>query len=329
MDIEIVKQFMASQGQAKYRIKQISENYFSGNFSSFTEMSNLPKDLRQKLSDNVDYMSVVEDELIDSARSHKAILKLNDELLIETVLMEHKSWNTVCVSTQVGCAMGCEFCATGKMGFKRNLKAQEIVDQVIYWRQGKYKVSRVVFMGMGEPFLNWDEVYKTVKTIHDDIGIGWRKISISTVGIIEGINKLAETGLEINLAISLHSTKQEVRQTIIPSSVNYQLGDLFGAIRSYIAKTKRQVFFEYALMDGINDSQQDAADLVEFIGSNHLFYLNIINLNPIESSTIEPSSRDRRDKFLAVLDRYGLKYSRRMSLGGEIKAACGQLISKP
>lgn len=325
MDVLKINDFLTKKDLAKYRITQIKENYFSGKFKTFSEMSNISKELRGQLSASFDYMSVKEMKLIDSKSSHKVALKLKDESIIESVLMEYRGWNTVCVSTQVGCAMGCQFCATGKMGFKRDLTAEEIVDQIIYWKQQNYKVNRVVFMGMGEAFLNWENVLRAIMTIHDEIGIGWRKMSISTVGIIEGINKLAETGLEINLAISLHSTKQEIREKIMPATSKYKLVDLYRSIRNYIAKTKRQVFFEYALMDGINDSNEDAVDLVEFIGSNHLFYLNIIILNPIEGGSIKASSRDRRNKFLAILDRYNTAYSQRMSLGRDIEAACGQL----
>lgn len=327
MDIEKIEKYLKDKGQPKYRFRQISENYFSGKFDGFLSMSNLPKNLRQELSKEIEYMSVLEDSLADSNSSHKAGLKLKDGALIETVLMEYRAWNTVCVSTQIGCAMDCLFCATGKMGLKRNLTKEEIVDQVIYWKQKKYKVSRVVFMGMGEPFLNWDQVYGAIKLIHDKIGIGWRKMSISTVGVVEGIDKLIETGIEINLAISLHSTKQSVRQKIMPGGSKYELKDIFGATRNYTAKIKRPVFFEYSLMDGINDSDQDASDLAQFIKSNRLFHLNMIDLNPIENSMIRSSTKERKDRFLAILDKNRTKYSYRASLGGNIKAACGQLIT--
>lgn len=326
MDFEKVKQYLKDKGEPRYRADQIAEGYYSGKFKDFLEISNLSKKLRQELTENFSFLSLIEEKLEDSKSSHKVSLKLNDGLVIESVLMEYKTWRTVCLSTQVGCAMGCLFCATGKMGFKRNLTIEEMVDQVIYWQQKGDRIDRVVFMGMGEPFLNWENVYEAIKIIHDRIGIGWRKISVSTVGVIDGINKLTETGLEINLAISLHSTKQDVRQKIMPSASKYQLRDIYEAVRNYTLTTKRQVFFEYALMEGINDSEMDASDLAQFIRSNRLYFLNIISLNPTDDCPIEPSNKGKVDRFLKVLDDNSVNYSQRASMGQRINAACGQLI---
>ncbi len=329
MDFENVKQYLKDRGEPKYRADQIADGYYSGKFKNFLEYSNLSKSLRQELSENFSFLSLIEERLEDSKNSHKVSLKLNDGFLIESVLMEYKAWTTVCLSTQVGCAMGCLFCATGKMGFKRDLTSEEIVDQVIYWQQKGDRIDRIVFMGMGEAFLNWENVYEAIKIIHDRISIGWRKMSVSTVGVVDGINKLTETGLEINLAISLHSTKQDVRQKIMPSASKYQLRDIYEAVRNYTLTTKRQVFFEYTLMEGINDSEADASDLAQFIRSNRLYFLNIISLNPIDDCPLEPSSKDRVVKFLKVLDENSVNYSQRASLGSKIDAACGQLITKP
>jgi len=164
MDFEKIKQYLKDSGEPKYRADQIAEGYYTGKFKNFLEYSNLSKRLRQELSENFSYLSLKEEDLVDSKNSHKASLKLKDGYLIESVLMEYKTWKTVCVSTQVGCAMGCLFCATAKMGFKRNLTSQEIVDQVIYWQQRGDRIDRVVFMGMGEPFLNWENVFASRKS---------------------------------------------------------------------------------------------------------------------------------------------------------------------
>ncbi len=289
-------------------------------------MTDLPKLLREKLDEKMALLAGEEIKILDDGDNQKAVLKMKDGEKIETVLMDYGDWLSACLSTQVGCTMGCKFCATGKMGLKRNLESEEIVDQALYWNNKlwpKY-VGRLVFMGMGEPFANWENVWRAIVIIHDELNIGWRKISISTVGLLEKIYEFIDLKSQINLAISLHAMSQEIREYLIPAAKNNPIGDLKKACWDYTDKTRRQLFFEYALIDGVNDDIREAKKLAEFIKSNHLFFLNIIKLNPTEGGL--PASRGERERaFLAELDRQGLDYSVRKSFGLKIKAGCGQL----
>ncbi len=325
MNVAKVSEYLSKNGEPKFRLNQILESYYLAKFKSFEEMTNISKDLRQKLSDNFSFLSVTENDTIESKNSIKAKLKLADDLQIETVLLKYKEWNTVCVSTQVGCAMGCIFCATGSMGFKRNMSSEEIIDQVIYWKQKGFDTSRIVFMGMGEPFMNWQNVRQALEDINSNLKIGWRKMTVSTVGVIKGIEEFIDWGQQVNLAVSLHSLNQGVREKIMPSAKVYKLNELIKSCHKYTNQTKRLLFFEYALMDGVNDTELDAQKLADLINSNKLFFANIIKLNQVKNSKINPSRKT--DQFCRILDSNRVKYSRRMSMGGEIKGACGQLIS--
>jgi len=325
MNVVKVIEYLLKIGEPKFRLNQILESYYLAKFKSFDEMTNISKDLRQKLSDNFNFLSVEEDGIVESKNSIKARLKLIDNLQIETVFLKYKEWNTVCVSTQVGCAMGCTFCATGQMGLKRNLTCEEIIDQIIYWKQKGVEVDRIVFMGMGEPFLNWLNVKKAIEEIHDNLKIGWRKMTVSTVGVINGIRDFTSWEKEVNLAISLHSLNQGIREKIMPSAKVHKLNELVKSCHRYTNQTKRLLFFEYALMDGVNDTDTDAQKLADLVNSNKLFFANIIKLNSVKNSKINPSKRTVQ--FCRILDSNRVKYSRRMSMGGEIKGACGQLIS--
>lgn len=329
MDIKKLDEFLTKSGQAGFRKKQIVKNYYSGRYRRFKEMTDLPKDLREKLDREMRLLAGEEIKILDDEDNQKALLKMQDGEKIETVLMDYGDWLSACLSTQVGCAMGCKFCATGKMGLKRNLTSEEIVDQVLYWNNKlwpKY-VGRLVFMGMGEPFANWENVWTAIVMIHDELNIGWRKISVSTVGLLEKIYEFIDLKSQVNLAISLHAMSQEIREYLIPVAKNNPIGDLKKACWNYTDKTRRQLFFEYALIEGVNDEVREAKKLAEFIKSNHLFFLNMIKLNPI-GGEIRGSGKDRERAFLAELDRQGLDYSVRKSFGLKIKAGCGQLATE-
>jgi 23S rRNA (adenine2503-C2)-methyltransferase len=296
-------------------------------------MSDLPKNLRDILDNSTSLMSVTEDKILTSGSTKKALLKLQDGLKIETVLMDYDDWQTACISSQVGCPLGCAFCATGKMGFKRNLTVDEIVDQIIYWKnkivtspllKGDRGRLRIVFMGMGEPFLNWDNVRAALKIISEDLVIGARKISISTAGVVEGINEFTKYDSQINLAISLHSADQKTRESIMPIARTNKLDDLLKAVMNYANVTRRQVFFEYALINGLNDTPDALAKLIKFIKSHPLFYLNLIPLNPIKDGLV-PSNNLKY--FQTELDKSRVEYSVRRTFGSDINSACGQLIT--
>ncbi len=339
MDVKAVKIYLSSLNLPQYRQKQILKNYFSGHYLTFLDMTDLPKDLRFDLEKNFSLISLHESKLITDTDTQKAVLALKDNLAIESVLMNYDDWLTVCVSSQVGCPLNCAFCATGKMGFKRNLTSEEIVDQILYWKnilsnpnkppflkggaRRAEDLKRIVFMGMGEPLLNWDNLLSALKIIKDDLNIGSRKISVSTAGIIPKIYEFADLNTEINLAISLHAPDQETRQQIMPIALKYQFPDLIKSLNYYTAHTRRQLFLEYALIDGINDSESHLDKLITLLKSNRLFYLNLIPLNPVKGG-LNPSSN--LNLFADTLEKNHLNFSLRRSLGKSTNSACGQLI---
>jgi 23S rRNA (adenine2503-C2)-methyltransferase len=329
MDLNQLKDFIKQQDLPDFRFRQIVKNYYSGRYSSFDQMTDLSLDIRAKLSSQLFLLSVSEEKNIGDQSTQKSLLKLSDGNLIESVLMDYEDWITACVSSQVGCPLGCKFCATGKMGFKRNLTADEIVDQIIYWNQKIYPkfVGRIVFMGMGEPFLNWDNLVEALKIINspDGLNIGARKISISTVGIADKIIEFTKLDTQINLAISLHSANQKYRESIMPIAKKFNLDELKQACLYYVNHTNRQLFFEYALTDK-NTSQTDAKMLADFVHSHHLFFVNLIPLNPVDGG-LNPTTKDQQRLFMSYLNQLKVEYSLRRSFGQSFSAACGQLAT--
>jgi len=339
MDFPKIKAFLDDKKLPAFRLRQIQKNYFSARYFKFSEMSDLPLKLRTELDHQFPLMSVVPHKILTGDMSQKAILELNDGLKIETVLMDYGEWLTACVSTQVGCPLACTFCATGKMGLKRNLTSPEIVDQVLFWNhhldviarssatwQSNSKspyIGRIVFMGMGEPFLNWDNLVSSIETIRNELKIGARKISISTAGVVPRIYDFADLDTEINLAISLHSADQITREDMMPIARQYSLDELTKALNYYTKKTNRQVFFEYLLAKDVNDSDYHLDMLMDFLKSNRLFYLNLIPLNPIKGG-LTPSPR--LEIFEKELTKNNIDFSVRHSIGQSINSACGQLI---
>ncbi|MBU1117756.1 23S rRNA (adenine(2503)-C(2))-methyltransferase RlmN, partial [Patescibacteria group bacterium] len=327
MNLSQVTKFLESQNLPNYRQKQILKNYFSGRYLTFSQMTDLPQDLRQLLDEKFPLLSVAEKKLLKSTDSQKVLLKLKDGLSIESVLMDYGQWLTACVSSQIGCPLNCAFCATGKMGLKRNLSAEEIVDQIIFWNHKLFPryIGRVVYMGMGEPFLNWENLLDSLKVLKENLNIGSRKISISTAGIVPRIYEFADLNTEINLAISLHAPDQETRQKIMPVALQFSFTDLIKSLNYYTEHTHRQLFLEYALIKDINDSPQHLASLIALLKSNHLFYLNLIPLNPIKGG-LDPSPNLKL--FTQALEKNHLNFSLRHSLGQSIDSACGQLITQ-
>lgn len=321
------------KNESKYRLKQANEAIFKSLIDDWSSASYLPPKLRETLNKecNLD----VKGEVIGSDESAlKAIITLDDGLMIESVLMRHTGGrSTVCVSSQVGCPMKCGFCATGAMGFSRNLTKDEIVGQVLFFarylkKRGNENITNIVFMGMGEPFLNYDNVLSAIRILNDKEGlnIGARKISISTSGVIDGINKLAEENLQVNLAISLHASYDELRSRLMPVNIKYSLEEVLSAVDSYIKKTSRQVMFEYIMLSGINDSKEDAKKLAKIM-KKPLYFVNLIVYNPTGKEGMEPSSHNSVRKFKEILDKAGAHVSERYRFGGEINAACGQLAT--
>ncbi len=315
--------------EPSYRIKQVKLALYDGLIKNWNEVKTLPLSLRDTL--NKECPLSIDAQVLASKDKNtiKALITLKDDLKIETVLMKHKDGrNTVCVSSQVGCPLNCAFCATGKLGFERNLGTFEIVEQVLFFSRhlkGKGRVSNVVFMGMGEPFLNYDNVIESIKILNDkdSLNIGARHISISTAGVIEGINRLSEEKLQINLSVSLHAPNNDLRSKLMPINDQYSIEELLESVDDYINKTNRKVMFEYLMLKDVNDSNIQAQELARLMRSP-LYFLNLIEYNP--TGVFEPSIRMK--EFKELLEKRGVQVTQRYRFGQNIQAACGQLASR-
>ncbi|XOB46414.1 MAG: 23S rRNA (adenine(2503)-C(2))-methyltransferase RlmN [Candidatus Nealsonbacteria bacterium] len=314
-----------------YRLKQAKKALFVDLIEDWREANILPLLLRENLNKICPIKINAQTLFSKDKKTAKTLIILKDGLKIESVLMKHKDGrNTVCISSQVGCALGCSFCATGQTGFKRNLEISEIVEQVLFFarhlkKKGE-KVTNIVFMGMGEPFLNYENVISAIRILNDKEGfnLGARHISISTVGILEGIKKLAEEKLQVNLAISLHAPDDDLRSRIMPINKKYPIADMLEVVDDYIGKTKRKVMFEYLMMKDLNDSDVYAQKLSKLM-KKPLYFVNLISYNP--TGVFKPSSSWRMKKFKEILEKEGVQVTQRYRFGQNIKAACGQLAS--
>jgi len=317
--------WVQQQGQPAYRGKQLHDWIYHKGVRSLADISVFSKQWRATVADvpigrsTIHYRSVAPDGTV------KYLLQLSDGQIVETVGIPSDKRLTVCVSTQVGCPMACDFCATGKGGYKRNLERHEIVDQVLTVQEDfQQRVSHVVFMGMGEPLLNTDNVLAAVKSLNQDVGIGQRSLTISTVGIRDRIRQLAEHHLQVTLAVSLHAPNQALREQIIPSARPYPIEDLLAECREYVAITGRRISFEYILLAGVNDLPEQALELSKRLRGFQC-HVNLIPYNPIVEVDYKRPSRDRIEAFVKVLKQQNIAVSVRYSRGLEADAACGQL----
>ena len=314
--------------QPAYRQVQIWQGLYR-DFSPLEEITTLPKALRAQLAKQFP-ASLTEMTQSRSATGDtvKWLWQLPDQALIETVLMVYEERCTVCVSTQAGCAMACGFCATGQAGFTRNLSSGEIVEQVVsaarHAKNIGRRVSNIVFMGMGEPFANYDRTMQAVRKIHGDIGISARHLTLSTVGIIPGIVRLSEEELPVNLAISLHAANDELRNELVPINRRYPLDDLFAACQTYTSRKNRRLSFEWALIENTNDRPQDAEELAAFALPLRA-HVNLIPLNRTPGWPTTGSSPKRVEEFVQMLKSFGVNATVRANRGTDIDAACGQL----
>lgn len=315
-------------GQPPYRLRQIKKEVYIRLIQDWEEASALPLELRRKLKEKCPLSIRAQAFTSKDKKTVKAIISLADGLAIETVLMTQPRGQTVCVSTQVGCPLGCLFCATGKMGFKRNLTADEIIGQIIFFarllKRSSGKLNRVVFMGMGEPLLNFENLIKAIRILNDPEGfnLGQRRISLSTIGIPNLVKKFADLKTEVNLAISLHAPEDELRQKLMPATRQYPLIDVLRAADYYVAKTNRKLMFEYLLIRGVNDQEKWADKLARLL-KNRLCMVNLIPYNP--TGDFKPSDRKQIIRFRQILQARGIETTQRCSFGQDIKAACGQL----
>ena len=319
--------------QPSYRVQQILEWIYVAGVTDFEEMSNLPKNLRSMLAERYSFgVLSLDTEQRAADGTIKRLYRLPDQQLIETVLMPYRDGRrTACISSQAGCAMRCAFCATGQMGFARHLSASEIFEQAQRFSselqlQGE-RLSNIVLMGMGEPFHNYDNVLEAIELIRNRLGIGARRITVSTVGLAPKIRQFAETGLQVKLAISLHSTIDEQRGTIMPINRKYPIAELIDACRYYVEMTNRRVTFEWALIEGTNDSLEEAERLARLL-KDLKCHVNVIPLNPTAGYDGSASSSDSVNQFISHLNTRGIAATVRVRRGIDIDAGCGQLKSK-
>jgi 23S rRNA (adenine2503-C2)-methyltransferase len=341
LDFLALQSLLESWGEPAYRARQMWEWLYVHRVDSFERMTNLPKSLRERL---VREMPIGVPEVVDTVRSkddetRKDLLQLADGETVEAVLMRYERRRTACISTQVGCAVGCPFCATGQMGLRRNLTSGEIVAQVLHFARILHvegeRLSNVVFMGMGEPLLNYDASLSAIHRITDPQGlnIGQRHITLSTAGVVPGIKELAnEVGhhdgpLQITLAISLHAATDPLRDQLVPMNRRYNLDALFEACHHYIRHTGRRVSFEWALIEGANDTPRQARALAaRMVGM--LAHVNLIPLNPTAGYDGEPTLNETLHAFTKALDRRHVPHSVRLRRGIDIQAGCGQLCQR-
>jgi len=367
-----LEELLRSWGQPAYRARQVYRQLYVNLAASPAAMTDLPAALRARLAaeTRIGALELVRLQTADDGMTRKALFRLPGGEVVETVLMVYPDRATVCVSTQAGCAMDCVFCATGRLGLLRNLSAGEIVEQVL-WAARELRVlssefsvlslatpatqnsklktqnlTNVVFMGMGEPFANYDRWWRSVERLHDPQGfnLGARSITVSTVGLVPGIRRLAGEALPINLAISLHAPDDQLRSEMMPINRRYPIAELLDATREYIAETSRRVSFEYVLLQGKNDAPEQAELLAELLrgggrkgsplggdrkGSPLLCHVNLIPWNPVPGAPLGRSERARVLRFQQVLQERGIACTVRVERGVAIAAACGQLAGVP
>lgn len=323
--LEELTEWVQEQGQPAYRGKQLHQWIYQRGARSLAEITVFPQQWRQASAEVAIGRSTIYERSLARDKTVKYLLELADGQIIETVGIPTQKRLTVCVSTQVGCPMACDFCATGKGGFTRNLAAHEIADQVLTVQEdfGR-RVSHIVFMGMGEPLLNVKNVLAAVRCINKDIGIGQRCLTISTVGVRDRIRSLADSKGQFTLAVSLHASNQELREKLIPTARSYPLAKLIGECREYVERTGRRISFEYILLAGVNDGLKSAIELAALL-RGFQSHVNLIPYNPINEADYQRPDRDRIQNFVAALKQRHIAVSVRYSRGLDADAACGQL----
>ncbi len=328
---EKLQDLLDDWNEPSFRAKQVWEWLYTQRVASFEEMKNLPKPLREHLEAETQLgsLELVTEQVSKKDGTRKRLYRLPDGQLIESVLMPYDDdRRTACISTQAGCAMGCIFCATGQMGFARHLTPTEIFEQAMRFarelEQEGERLSNVVFMGMGEPFHNYDATLVAARRLMDDLGIGARHITISTVGLVPQIIRFADEGLQITLAISLHKASDAERSELMPINRKWSVGELIESCRYYVAKTGRRITFEWAAIAGENDTPEEAHKLGKLL-NGLMCHVNIIPLNPTGEFSGRPANQDAIRRFIEILAQYSVTATVRMRRGIDINAGCGQL----
>ena len=330
-DLEDLKQELISIGEKGFRAEQIFKWLYQEKVKNFDEMTNLSLELREKLKNNYTICNYnILKKLESSDGTKKYLFDILDGNIIESVLMEYHYGKSVCVSSQVGCKMGCKFCASTGIPFVRNLTAGEIVEQILAIEQDTGdKISNIVFMGIGEPLDNYDNVIKAIRILNNPkgLGIGARHISVSTSGLVPRIYDLAKENIQCTLSVSLHASNNEKRSSMMPVNNRYSVEELIKACKDYIATTNKRISFEYALAKDNNDNMQDAKELANLL-KGMLCHVNLIPINKIENGKFTKSSNENIIKFRDYLNDHGIVATIRRELGSDIEAACGQLRRK-
>ncbi len=334
--LDKLETLMLSIGEKKYRATQLFHWLYQKKATSFEEMSDISLSFREELKKNYSLsIPKIDTKQLSTDGTIKLLVEMEDGMKVETVLMRYDYGDVACVSSQVGCAMGCSFCASGLLGKKRNLEPYEMVGQILCLnnelaKEGKgERVTHIVLMGTGEPFDNYDNVMDFIRIVNNQHGlsIGARHITVSTCGIVEGIKKYANEGLQTNLAISLHAPNDEIRNKLMNINHIYPLSSIMEAVREYLAIAKRRVTYEYILIEDVNDSYECAQELVDLVGDTE-GYVNLIPYNETHLVDYKRSSNNRIHAFQDYLNKHGVSATIRKEFGSDIDAACGQLKAK-
>ncbi len=335
LDIESIRQMLTEIGEPAYRAKQVWEGVYKHLWDQPDHFTSLPKTLRDKILGVFQFSTIKPTDrwFSNDGETEKTLFSLYDENLIETILMHYRDRNSLCISSQAGCALNCAFCATGQMGFTRDLSSGEIIEQVLwharYLKKQDRQLTNIVLMGMGEPFLNYENVMAGINRLNnqDGFGFGERRFTISTAGIVPAIHRFANEKRQINLAVSLHAANDELRTSLMPINKKYSLTALRQACLEYTQITKRRITFEWALIEGVNDQLLDAQQLLHWT-KNMLCHVNLIPLNPTSKYKKSAPSEQNLYQFKQVLDKAGLPNSIRLRRGIDIQAGCGQLAAQ-
>ncbi|ABK61723.1 MULTISPECIES: 23S rRNA (adenine(2503)-C(2))-methyltransferase RlmN [Clostridium] len=327
--LDELKDWMDKNSESKFRAKQIFQWIYKKAVFNFDDMSNISKSTKEKLKENfyIQIPNVVKKYVSNIDGTEKFLFEYEDGNIIESVVMKYKHGNSICVSTQIGCRMGCKFCASTVDGVVRNLTSGEIIAQVLKAQKEICdRISNVVLMGSGEPLDNYDNVIKFLKLINDEdaLNIGQRHITLSTCGIVPKIKELADQKMQITLAISLHAPNNEIRKSMMPIANKYTLEELLDACRYYYRTTNRRITFEYALVKGVNDSRENAEELIK-ISKGMLCHINLIPVNEIKENNYERSKSKDIEEFKETLIKHGIETTIRREMGSDINGACGQL----
>ncbi len=326
---EELQQEMAQLGEKAFRSKQIYSWLHEKLVDSFEEMTNLSKVLREKLEQEYEIrkVSMIERQISKMDGTNKFLFELYDGNVVESVLMRYKHGNSVCISSQVGCRMGCRFCASTLDGLARKLTPSEMLGQIYQIQKiSGERVSNIVIMGTGEPLDNYENFVTFIRMVSDEHGlhISQRNITVSTCGIIPNMKRLAEEKFQITLALSLHGSNQEKRKKLMPVANKYELSDVLAACDTYFEKTGRRITFEYSLVHGVNDGEEDAKELIAILKPRNC-HLNLIPVNPIKERDFEKPTREHAEKFKNKLEKNGINVTIRREMGSDIDGACGQL----